>query len=176
VLVALALAALCAFPLPALGDTATGTCTLSFGEHLDVHVDFDEGTSIDIAYEVTVTEGPPVNVYFVDSDGREDYLDPAATGFSCFKAWSSTGTTHAREEFTIDTHGDYYVIIENTAASLDNATVEYTVSHGPTPWWRLAVFWAVAVAVLAGVPVAIVLLRWRQARGPPEAPPARPLG
>lgn len=174
-LATLALVALCAAPAQAFEGTATGTLTLSWGDHLDIHVDFDEGTSIDVTYEVTVLDGPAVNVYFVDSEAHEDYLDPAATGFTYFRAWSSLGTTHAREEFTIDTRGDYYVIIENKAASLENATVDYTVSQGPTPWWRMAVFWGVVVAVLVGVPAVIVLLRRRQARGPPETPKEPPL-
>jgi hypothetical protein len=140
-----------------------GTETLEWGDTVAVLIDNTDGELLEIQYEVSVPEGVPVNVYFVDAEDLDAFNDPESSNLSYYKDHSVVGTRDAVMVFDWDTKGVFYVVIFNPGPTTsDNATVEYEVS------WDVKAFdiwdpwcWVTGIVVLVGVFFAYTLLRLR---------------
>ncbi len=86
----------------------------TWGWYRSFKIVFDEGTSVDIEYDVEVLEGPPVDVIFTTDEGFRDYKDPGSDTFFYYPHQSKLNTTKASGSFTWVEQGTYYLIIDNS--------------------------------------------------------------
>lgn len=86
------------------------------GDYYAQPISFQSGDSLTVSYtmEVTqeVTQGPFIDVYFVDSSNFIDYKD--GRQFSFTLDLSEEHTKYTSNELTITAHGDYYLVFDNT--------------------------------------------------------------
>ncbi len=130
-----------------------------------------------IAYDIRVTQGFAIDVYFVPPDGLADYRDPLAALFRLYQGVENqrviAGTFSAAS-------GDVSVILDNvnrtdTGASPSGpVTVDVSLQKNPSFLYLGAVALIVfGIAVLA----AVAILARRRAKAPPKParrPPPKP--
>jgi hypothetical protein len=149
------------------GATSAGeikdTETLEWGDSVDVHIDNTDGKALEIRYEVSVTEGVPIDVYFVDEEDLQAFKDPEGSNLSYYKVHSTVGVREVVKEFDWDRKGEFYVVIFNPGPTTsDNATVEYEVAWEEkafdiwNPWC-----WVTGLVVVVAVFFAYTLLKLR---------------
>lgn len=125
---------LMAVPVQAKEDS--GEETLIWLGFIDVKIDNTDGGSLVIKYDVEVTEGVAVNVYFVNQQGYDDFVDILVVNFTYYVSYSVLNTKDAEKEWTWSNEGTFYVIIENAGdSSMDTTTVNYKVTWSPAAWW-----------------------------------------
>ncbi len=144
--------------VPVQAGEASGEETLDLIDyHIDIEIDNTDGDSLSSAYDVEVTEGVAVNVYFVDQQGYEDYI--ALINFSYFVSYSVLNTKDADKEWTWNDEGIFYVIIDTTAlSSTDNSTVKYKVTWGPAAWWLLGLSFLTCMIILLVATVFVIVI------------------
>ena len=156
---------------------------LEWGDFIGIKVDTgDERT--DVEYEVTVTDGANVSVYYVPERGWEEYNDEDSGTFKYVPLFSTLSTRSASKSFTETDGGVWYVIIE--ASDMEavgvNSTIDYRVSWEEGSLAGLVYGAGFVLAIL--VVVIIVVLLARRGRGEeeplpppgPGRPPQRPAG
>lgn len=154
--------------VPALGGKEVGTETLAINDSIDFHIDASDGGPTDIAYEVVVTDGPEIDVFFMDAECYESFLvgDP----FEYYIDMSVLGTQDAKKEWTWSQEGEFYIVIDNTFAAtkppLDegNVTLTYVVeweAWGATDWLAWGMVFIVATVILVVLLVLVVRARER---------------
>lgn len=139
-----------------------GTVVLESGDALAFEIDNTEGEDLWIEYEVFVLQGPPVNVWFVDQEGHDDFFDREVGTFSYYPAHTQKETTYANESFSWDNSDVFYVIIDNVNndAIGQNATVEYTIVWETYEFgeFYMVMFMVLMIVVIIVVVVALVAL------------------
>ena len=152
--------ALLLLAVPVQAGEASGEETLDWLDYIDVTIDNTDGDSLSIAYDVEVTEGVAVNVYFVDQEGYDDYVDPLVVNFSYYVSYSVLNTKDAEKDWTWNDEGNFYVIIENAGvSSMDTSTVKYEVTWDPSAWWLFGFsFLACMIIILVGAVFGIVIV------------------
>ncbi|NOQ53024.1 MAG: hypothetical protein GQ558_00295 [Thermoplasmata archaeon] len=157
--------------VPVQAGEASGEETLDWLDYIDVTIDNNDGDSLSITYDVEVTEGVAVNVYFVDQQGYDDYVDPLIANFSYFVSYSVLNTKDAEQDWTWNDKGDFYVIIENAGdSSVNTSTVKYKVTWGPAAWWLLGLSFLtcmiiILVAVVFGIVILYMIIQSIKAKG-----------
>jgi len=181
---ALALVAMLA--TPSLAGSDSGMKWLYEGNFIAVEIPFtsDSALSLDISFEITVTSGPAVDVYFMDEVGYWAFVEPGIGEFSYYAAHSYVDRTYASDSFAWYEKGTYYVVVEQTGVSQTSASdVEYVVEWeenalGNSVCYVLGailaviVIGAIAVAVIRAKRPAPKVDRW--GRPLPHAKPAPP--
>lgn len=152
----LALAALAAC---AEAEKQTNTQVLEFGDYIGVKIE-DDSSSMDIAYDVKVTAGPSVNVYFMEDTDYADLV--AGDDFAYYVVYSVLGTKDVQKDWTWSEKGTYYVVVYNVATSIENATVSYTVEWSETPAGTRIMWYVCGVLIVIGIPILIIVLRSRR--------------
>lgn len=107
----------------------SGTETLEFLEHVAVEIDATDDTSTRMTWDIKVTDGVPVNVFFMPEEGYDDYVDPLKWEFSYYPAHSKNNTDSFKKTVVLNDDIVYYLVIENTGySSMDTSTVVYDVT------------------------------------------------
>ncbi len=147
---------------PALALEEGGTAVVRAGDALAFEINNTEGDDLWIEYEVEVLEGPPVNVWFVDQEGHDEFFDREVGTFSYYPAHTRKESTFANHSFSWDNADVFYVIIDNIGndASGQNATVEYTITWETYTFgeFYLLMFMVLVIVIIIVVVVALVAL------------------
>jgi hypothetical protein len=144
------------------------TTTLSLGEHLAVLVENPGDGDIDVRYFVVVTEGPPVDVFFMNEEAYDDYEN--AEEFSYYSDYSVLNSSKVDEAFVWDGEGDYFVVIDFTSSGTEppiepdqqTVTVTYVITWDhieKTDVRTLAIYVIIGLAAVFAVFLAFRYLR-----------------
>ena len=177
---------------PALGGTEVGTETLAINEWIPFRIDNTDGRTMDIAYEVVVTEGPDIDVLFMESKCYDAFLvgDP----FEYIVDMSVLGTQNVKMEWTWSNEGEFCIVIDNTFAATTpppedgDVTLTYVVewdAWGATDWLSWGLLFIVAIVILLVLLVIVVRARertriraqmeeetgWAEGEPPPQGEP-----
>ena len=143
---------------PVLAGEESGTTMLEDGDVWAVAIDNTAVEELWVEYEVRVLEGPPINVWFTNEDGRKAFFDEDASRFHYYIDGSVEETTYADESFYCDEEGVFYVVIDN----------DLNVAEGQAVWVEYAVTWEVSefdsfflvslIAIIVVIMVVIVVL------------------
>ena len=174
---------------PALALRDSGTRTLVYGDFLSVEIPFESSSSIsiDITYDVTVTSGPGVNVYFMDKASYLEFTSGTSSELSYYAAHSYLGTAHASDSFTWYEKGTYYIVVQHTGEGLeDNSVVVYEAEWeenavGTSLCYILGAIFA--AIVIGAITIAIINAkrpkpkedRWTKRPTPTKPPPPGPV-
>ncbi len=160
----------------ASADKESGTDeTLAWGDFIGIRID-TAGDSTEVEYEVTVTQGANVSVYYVPEVGWEEYNDESSPTFKYAPAYSVLETRSASKSFTETDGGVWYVIIENADMDAigENSTLTYEVTWEKTSLGDYTTGVAICIAIIiVAVIVAFFVRRVRQ-RQEPMPPPTQP--
>ena len=148
--VALVLAALLT-ALPAVAGSQEDTLTLEWPDSVEVHIDNGDGDTIKIDYDVKVTGGAPVSVYFLDQEGYDAFK--ADQAFDAYAMYSAEGTMGTSEGWVWDREGDFYVVIATEGLEGNASQVTYSVT-----WEVVGFFGSLSTGLCVGVIVAVVAI------------------
>ena len=149
---AAALIALLLVAVPVQAGEESGEKTLGWLDHFAVEINNTDGDRLRISYDVEVTDGVNVNIYFMDEEGYDDFV--AFQNFSYFELYSVKDTDGAEKEWTWTKEGTFYVVIENAGwQSFDITTFDYDVEWDVSGslWWGLPILWCLILLVVFGV-------------------------
>jgi hypothetical protein len=153
-----ALIALLLLAMPVQAGEDSGEKTLMWLEHHAVEIDNSGNDQLRISYDVQVTDGVNVNIYFMDEGNYDKFTD--FENFSYYQSYSIKDTDGAEKEWTWSKGGTFYVVIENAGwQSLDTSTVEYDVTwdEGGALWWGLPIVMCIVLILVVGI-VGVVAL------------------
>jgi len=97
-----------------LGETRSGTETIHEDYYMSITINFFDGESMDVTYTATVTDGPNIDVFFLDAAGLADYEDSET--FEYYTAMSDLNTASTTKSTTLAVKGAYYLVLDNTEA------------------------------------------------------------
>jgi hypothetical protein len=123
-------------------------------------ISFDSGNSIKVSYTVSVTSGQNIDIFFMDSANYSLYW--RNNTFSYDKDNSVLDTKYARREFTLDNHGKYYLVFDNTDAGTPvlfhgpDSTVEVSYDIQTEVKYKSEGFSSDTIAVITGLFVAFI--------------------
>jgi len=136
------------------------------------------GDRVEFWYNVTVTEGPSIDVFLMDPVNFERY--EAGENFTYVEDMSVLGTRSTERSMTVPEHRTYYLVIDNTdVGTAAEGAVWVTWEVGSDPE-RVdeglrdlpLVGFIISVLALVGMALAVVLyLPWRRFRGDVPPPP-----
>jgi hypothetical protein len=163
-LLLLALAVIFATGVASAGERS-GTEVLEFYEYIDIGIDVDK-TPMRLTVDVTVTEGVPVNVFFMDDEGFDEYVATAGHDFTYDKANSKNNTDGFHRQFTVRDEGVHHLVIENKLySSMDTSTVEYEVSWEEGTSWFGPWCWPIIIIILLLLALGGGYTFWRRRSG-----------
>jgi len=134
-----------------------------------------------LTWKVDVVEGGDIDIYFVNDEGYHDYIDPTATHFLYFVAYSEEKTTSSDESFIPSKADTYVLILDNK-----NLTISGAISEGPVRvqvsmekseesflgWFTGALLLACAILIIVVVVVIVFLImRGRKRKAAQLLPP-----
>ncbi len=153
-----------------------GNETLEVGDHIAIEVENSGDGDIDVRYFVAVTEGPAIDIFFMDEESYTAYVNEA--DFDYFVEYSTLDTTFVDKTFVWDELGVFYVVIDNTASGTlppeppeeRNATLRYIVTWEEAEkiyWLRdFALMLMVVCLVFFGLVLVYLLMnRTRKTKG-----------
>lgn len=146
-------------PVMASAGDYRGTADIYASSLREFVIDNTEGDTLDISYDVHVTDGPPLSIYFVTEEGRADYEE------EFLAPWSTINTTDAHRKWEWSEEGVFHLVIVMADETSDEITTfAYDVSWYPqvpslaSPWTWLILL------VLALVASAALLAWWMRRR------------
>lgn len=145
--------------LTAMAPASAATdATIDFGDHVEEDLSFNNRRDRTLHYDVEVTEGAPVNVYFTNATGRQEYIN-GKEDFFYYSEHSSLNVINASKEWVWDSSGKFWVIIENNGLNeTQTSKVTYDVGYkDPDPSDLFLGLTAVVLAFLVLVAVVIVI-------------------
>ena len=151
-ILAAVLLALLLVAVPVQAEEESGQETIYWLEHHAVEIDNTDGKQMKISYDVQVTSGVNVNIYFMDEDGYDDFT--SFQNFTYFQSQSRKDTDGANVEWTWNKEGTFYVVIENAGwQSIDETTFDYEVTwdEGGGLWWGLPLLWCLIILLIVAV-------------------------
>lgn len=145
---------------------------LSWGDFIGIRIDTME-RSTEVEYDVTVTEGARVSVYYVPEEGWDEYNDDESLTFKYVPTWSVLDTRSAKKSFTETDGGAWYVIIENTDMEAPglNSTVTYEVTWKETSLGDYMFGAGVCIIVIIVVIIVAFFVRRVRKQAEPVPPP-----
>ncbi len=151
----------------AIAGKESGTETLEWGDSVDIRINNTGGKDLEVRYEVRVTEGADVSIYFLDEADYQVYKDPLDSNLSYYKAHSRESVDDASYEFEWSKAGTFYLVILHPGPSeAGPSTVKYEVAWEEReasgiwdPWC-----WVAGMVVLVVIIFASILLRLRSPR------------
>jgi hypothetical protein len=105
---------------PTGAQSQSDTVKIDPGQHTAVEIDFRDGPTKDISYEVTVQEGPNVDVLFLDNANYQKYAD--GESFEYVGEWSDLDTGDTDASFLLDRHGTWWLVLDHTDRPDDGAS------------------------------------------------------
>ncbi len=138
--------------------SAATDATIDFGDYVEEDLSFTDRKDRTLHYDVEVTEGAPVNVYFTNATGRQEYIN-GKEDFFYFSEHSSLNVTEASKEWEWSDSGKFWVIIENNGLNeTQTSKVTYDVGYeDPDPSALFLGLTAIVLAFLVLVAVVIVI-------------------
>jgi len=145
-----------------------GDEVLEAGDHIAVGMENSGEGDLDVRYFIVVTDGPSVDVFFMDEESYANYLNE--TDFDYYPEYSVLDTTYVDKSFVWDEQGVYYVVIDNTDSGTllpeppaeQNATLRYIVTWDkiePVYWLRdFALMLVVVCMVFFGLIIVYLLV------------------
>ena len=111
-----------------------GNETIEVGDHISIEIENSGDGDIDVRYFIAVTDGPAIDVFFMDEESYTNYVNEE--DFDYFVEYSTLETTYVDKTFVWDELGVFYVVIDNTASGTlppeppeeQNATLRYIVT------------------------------------------------
>ena len=111
-----------------------GTETVGVGDHIAIEIENSGDGDLDVRYFIAVTEGPAIDIFFMDEESYAEYLNE--DDFDYYPEYSTLDTTFVDKTFVWDEQGVYYVVIDNTLSGTlppeppeeQNATLRYIVT------------------------------------------------
>lgn len=136
VALATALVVLLAAASPAsAAQSQSDTVHIDPGEHKAVRIDFRDGPTKDVSYDVRVTEGPNIDVMVLDNANYDTYRN--GQDFDYVQDWSDLDTGNTGTTFRLDTHGTWWLVLDHTGEpdegtspatiGAESVTARYTV-------------------------------------------------
>ena len=158
---------------PVLGEAEEGTVRLGPGETVYVTIDNTGWEDLWLEYQVSVHDGPAVNVWFTGEEGYTEFYDPHETSFSYYPEHSVEETSHVEKDFSWDNEGIFYLIVDNrhNVGNDHNVTVEYNVtweSHEFDGFFLVSLI-AIIVVIMIVVVLLVVMMTFRKAQLVEEA-------
>jgi hypothetical protein len=157
--------ALAALAACAAADEQTNTTELESGDFIGVEIKCDV-MSMAIEYDVKVNEGPPIDVYFMDSSGYDSIC--AGNDFTSFKKGDTKDSLAAHKEWYWSKKGTFYVVIGNKKSTNLTANITYTVkwtdSSSSAAFGVVFLFIVIPILILVTI-VLLVRRRRRRAKG-----------
>lgn len=116
-------------------EQKTDTVRIDPGDHAAVEVDFQDGPSSDVAYDVQVNEGPNIDVMVMNNANYQAYQ--SGDDFEYASGWSDLDTGNTQTEFLLEEHGTWWLVLDHTnepedgtspsTLDADSVTANYTV-------------------------------------------------
>ena len=111
-----------------------GTETVEVGDHIAIEIENSGDEDIDVRYFVVVTEGPAIDVFFMDEESYAEYVDEG--DFDYYPEYSVLDSSFVDKTFLWDEKGDFDVVIHNRLSGTlppeppeeQNATLRYIVT------------------------------------------------
>ena len=130
--------------------------TIDFGAYVEEQLSFTDRKDRTLHYDVEVTDGAKVNVYFTNATGRQEYIN-GKVGFFYYSEHSSLDVTKANKEWDWDSSGKFWVIIENNGLNeTQSSDVTYDVGYDdPEP---SAIFLGLTAVVLAFLVLIVIVI------------------
>jgi hypothetical protein len=158
--------------VPANAGEESGTVTLYMEEHIVIPINITPAADNNVRMDIQVTDGVPVNVYYLIDVQYLECSDPKQDEFRYVEEYSMLNTMSFRKTVQPFEINSNYLIIETTGLSgMDFSNVEYELE-----WWEEDdeddYFCEVAALVLAVGAGAGILIWWRM-RGGGTAPEPR---
>lgn len=100
-------------------QSQTDTVNIDPGEHAAVEIDFTDGPTKDISYDVQVQEGPNIDVMVLNNANYQQYQE--GESFSYVETWSDLDTGNTDTEFRLDEHGTWWIVLDHTSQPDDGA-------------------------------------------------------
>ena len=149
---------------PALATEEGGTAYLEAGDTVVIEIDNTAGDNLWIEYEVRVVDGPPVNVWFTDQDGHDQFFALELGTFSYLPSHTQREVTFANDSFSWDEADVFYVIIDNwkNSASGQNATVDYSVTWEVYDFNDILLMIALSIVIIIVIVVIVVFINVRK--------------
>ncbi len=160
-------------------ETRSGSEDLDEDWYYSIRIDFDEGELMEVSYTVTVTDGPNIDVFFVDSLNKAKLDNDESFNYNV--AMSDLNTRYTTKSTTLFVYDTYYVVVDNSdwetmpPMNLENDIVyfdwevETTVDTPVEDALDLACYGMIAVAiVIVLVIVVVVYLVVRKKKTPPQ--------
>lgn len=120
---------------PGAAQSQTDTVNIDPGSHAAVEIDFTDGPTKDVSYDVEVQEGPNIDVMVLDNANYQQYRD--GESFSYVDAWSDLDTGNTDTEFRLEERGTWWVVLDHTGqpdegtqpatVGAESVTARYTV-------------------------------------------------
>lgn len=131
--VAVGLALLMIAVPPVAAKERSDTVKIDPGNFAPIQLQFDEGPAMRVGYEVTVTEGPRIDVFVLDNANYQKYRDNE--DFQAHGA-SDLDTASAKQEFTLEEQGTWWIVLDHTnrggaqpaTVGAESATVRWTLN------------------------------------------------
>lgn len=93
-------------------QSQSDTVSIDPGEHAAVEIDFRDGPTKDVSYEVRVQEGPNIDVLLLDNANYQKYK--GGDSFEYVEAWSDLDTGNTVNDFRLDQHGTWWLVLDHT--------------------------------------------------------------
>jgi hypothetical protein len=162
--------------VPANGEETSGTVTLYWLEYHAIEMNSRALMDMEASWDIRVTDGAPVNVYFMSSAQYQLFEDPLYDDLEYSELYSMLNTTSfSRSARLMDGQRDYLVIECAGFSSIDSSTVEYEVEwdEAGEDWYEWCIPGFIGIGAVAGV---AIFLWWRMRGGrtegaPPDATP-----
>jgi hypothetical protein len=127
----LSIVMLAAFSATVLAKSSNGTETIASGQYASEKVDYSSGILFTVTYSVTVTSGPKIDVFFVDSSNFQKYKDHLTFNF----VMEDLNVSSASRTTFLSATGMYYLVLDNTNTGtplptnppIPTATVQWSV-------------------------------------------------
>lgn len=107
----------------AAGTAAAGersdTVKIDPGSSSAIALDFQDGPAMQVDYDIQVQDGPNIDVLVMDNANYQKYGD--GESFRYVSSWSVLDTGSAVQEFTLQDHGTWYVVLDHTSEPDDGA-------------------------------------------------------
>jgi hypothetical protein len=144
------------------------TRVIEAGDHVDILVENPGSGDMDVRYYVVVSEGPAIDVFWLDEDNHAKYVGEEA--FEHYQDYSTIETTNVDKSFVWDENGRFYLVLDNTLSGTEPpddeaATVRYVVNWSPveeSDWLRSTGFLFIAVFLMIFAAILIVTLLRRK--------------
>lgn len=148
-------------PINVLGES--GTDTIDEDYYATHKISFTSGKSITIKYTMDVTDGPNIDVYFLDSQNYAKYQN--LDQFEYFSSMSEENTIHTSKEITLTEHDTYYLVFDNTDIGTDPpwnfyndiAYINYDISTNIN-YWGEAEDWYLLLSIVLILIVVVVIM------------------